>query len=210
MIRTLIADDHALVRQGLKQIISTTQDIKVTGEAKNGQEVLSHVMQEDLDVVVLDIKMPGRDGVDVLKQIKAQKPKLPALILSMHPEEEYALRVLKAGASGYLTKDSDPEDMLKAIRVAAQGRKYVSPALAEKLASGVTSDSDRQPHELLSDREYQVMGMIARGKTATEIAEELSLSVKTISTYRARILEKLNLKNNAELTHYVLSRNLLE
>jgi DNA-binding NarL/FixJ family response regulator len=210
MIRTLIADDHALVRQGLKQIISTTQDIKVTGEAKNGQEVLSHVMQEDLDVVVLDIKMPGRDGVDVLKQIKAQKPKLPVLILSMHPEEEYALRVLKAGASGYLTKDSDPEDMLKAIRVAAQGRKYVSPALAEKLASGVTSDSDRQPHELLSDREYQVMGMIARGKTATEIAEELSLSVKTISTYRARILEKLNLKNNAELTHYVLSRNLLE
>ena len=210
MIRTLIADDHAVVRQGLKQIISTTQDIKVTGEAKNGQEVLSHVMKEDLDVVVLDIKMPGRDGVDVLKQIKAQKPKLPVLILSMHPEEEYALRVLKAGASGYLTKDSDPEDMLKAIRVAAQGRKYVSPALAEKLAGGVTSDSDRQPHELLSDREYQVMGMIAKGKTATEIAEELALSVKTISTYRARILEKLNLKNNAELTHYVLSRNLLE
>jgi DNA-binding NarL/FixJ family response regulator len=210
MIRILIADDHAVVRQGLKQIISTTKDIKVTAEATNGQEVLERVWKENFDVVMLDITMPGRDGVDVLRQIKAQKPKLPVLVLSMHPEEQYAVRVLKAGASGYLTKETDPEEMLKAVRVAAQGRKYVTPALAERLAYDVSSDSDKQPHELLSDREYQVMSMLAKGKTATEIADELALSIKTVSTYRTRILEKLNLKNNAELTHYVLSRNLIE
>jgi DNA-binding NarL/FixJ family response regulator len=210
MIRVLIADDHAVVRQGVKQIISTTKDIRVTAEATNGQEVLDRVWKENFDVVVLDLKMPGRDGVDILKQIKTQKPKLPVLVLSMHPEEQYAVRVLKAGASGYLTKESDPEEMLKAIRVAAQGRKYVTPALAEQLANGVSLDSDKAPHDLLSDREYQVMCMIAQGKTATRIAEELSLSVKTISTYRTRILEKLHLENNAELTHYVLSRNLIE
>jgi two-component system, NarL family, invasion response regulator UvrY len=210
MIRVLIADDHAVVRQGLKQIISTTKDIKVTAEAANGQEVLDRIWKENFDVIVLDIKMPGRDGVDVLKQIKTHKPKLPVLVFSMHPEEQYAVRVLKAGASGYLTKDADPEEMLKAIRVAAQGRKYVTPTLAEQLANGVSLDSDKPPHEALSDREYQVMRMIAGGKTVTEIAEELALSVKTVSSYRTRLLAKLQLKNNAELTHYVLSRNLIE
>jgi two-component system, NarL family, invasion response regulator UvrY len=210
MIRVLIADDHAVVRQGVKQIISTTKDIEVAAEAANGQEVLDRIWKENFDVIVLDIKMPGRDGVDVLKQIKAWKPKLPVLVLSMHPEEQYAVRVLKAGASGYVTKETDPEEMLRAIRVAAQGRKYVTPALAEQLANGISLDSDRPPHEALSDREYQVMCMIARGKTATEIAEELALSVKTVSSYRTRLLAKLHLKNNAELTHYVLTRNLLE
>ncbi|MEW6001110.1 MAG: response regulator transcription factor [Nitrospirota bacterium] len=210
MTKVLIADDHTIVREGLKQILAETPDIVVTGEASNGQEVLNKVWKNDYDLILLDISMPGRSGLDILKELRSQRPKLPVLILSMHPEEQYAVRVLKSGAAGYLTKESAPEELVKAIRKVVRGGKYVSPNLAMKLASELKIDVERPPHESLSDREYQVMCMIASGKTVKEIAEELSLSVKTISTYRARILEKMKLKNNAELTHYAIQHKLVD
>jgi len=210
MLRVLIADDHAVVRAGLKQIISDTKDMVVAAEASNGQEVLECVWRDDFDVIVLDIKMPGRNGLDVLRQLKTERPKLPVLILSMHPEEQYAVRVLKAGASGYLTKESAPEELLTAIRRVSRSRKHVSASLAERLAFALEIDSEKPLHETLSDREYQVMCMIAKGKTVTQIADELSLSVKTISTYRSRILEKMNMKNNSELTHYAIKHGLVD
>ena len=210
MIKILIADDHAIVREGLKQILSESPDLVVVAEASSGQEVLEKISKNDLDLVVLDIAMPGRGGLDILKEIKTQKPRLPVLMLSMYPEEQYAIRVLKSGASGYLTKESAPSELVMAIRQISQGKKYISPSLAEKLAIDLEVSPDKLPHEILSDREYQVMCMIASGKTLKEIADGLSLSIKTISTYRSRILEKMNMKTNAELTHYAIKNNLVD
>ncbi|MGE5893339.1 MAG: response regulator [bacterium] len=210
MINILIADDHSIVREGLKQILAGIPDMIVTGEASNAQEVLDKVRKDSFNVVVLDIAMPGRSGLDILKEIKNEDPRLPVLILSMYPEEQYAIRVLRAGASGYMTKESAPDALMDAIRKVAQGKKYVSPSLAEKLALNLGIDNEKPLHETLSDREYEVMRMIASGRTVSEIADELSLSVKTISTYRTRILEKMNMKNNAELTHYAIQNRLID
>jgi two-component system invasion response regulator UvrY len=210
MIKILIADDHAIVREGLKQILAETLDMVVADEATTGNEVLEKVLENEYDVVILDISMPGRDGVDILKQLKGHNPRLPILVLSMHSEDQYAVRVLKAGAAGYMTKESAPEDLITAIRRIATGRKYISSSLAEKLAFDLERDSKKPSHETLSDREYQVMCMIASGKRAQEIAEELCLSVKTVSTYRARILEKMKMKNNAELMRYAIRYGLVD
>jgi DNA-binding NarL/FixJ family response regulator len=210
MIKILIADDHAIVRRGLKQILAETPDMVVAGEAHNGQELLEKARSDQWDVVVLDISMPGRGGLDILKQLKSERPKLPVLMLTIHPEDQYAVRVLRAGASGYLTKESAPDHLVEAIRKVARGGKYVSAHLAEKLVFNLESISEKPPHETLSDREFQVLRLIASGKTVKEIGEELSLSVKTISTYRSRILEKMKMKNNAELTHYAIQQKLVE
>lgn len=210
MMKILIADDHAVVREGLKQIISETTDILVVDEANNGQEVLNKVSEHQYDIVLLDITMPGRSGLDILKQIKSNNPKLPVLILSVHPEEQYAVRTLKAGASGYLTKGSAPDELIEAIRKISQGRKYISPSLAERLAIDLDIGYDKPVHEMLSDREFQVMCKIASGMTVKEIADELSLSVQTISTYRSRILGKMRMKNSAELIHYALKQGLVD
>ena len=210
MIKILIADDHAIVREGLKRIVAETADMVVADEATNGHEVLDKVSNNEYNVVILDISMPGRGGVDILKQLKGQRPHLPILILSMHPEEQYAVRVLKAGAAGYLTKESAPDELITAIKRVSSGRKYVSSSLAEKLAFDLERDTELPYHETLSDREYQVLCMIASGKRAQEIAEELCLSVKTVSTYRSRILEKMKMKNNAELMRYAIKHGLVE
>ena len=209
MIKVLIADDHPIVRQGLRQILKETSDIAVAGEAGNGPDTLSAVSKTDYDVVLLDLSMPGRSGLDILQQLKIEKPALRVLILSTYPEEQYAVRALKDGASGYLTKSSAPDELVTAIRKVARGGKYVSATLAEKLAFDLSVDSQKPLHETLSDREYQVMCMIASGKMAKEIAGELSLSVKTISTYRTRILEKMQMKNNAEITLYAIKQGLV-
>ncbi len=209
MIRIIIADDHAIVRAGLKQILSENPDMSVVGESSDGQDLLEKVRENDYDVVLIDISMPGRNGLEILKQLKIEKPELPVLVLSMHPEEQYAIRTLKAGASGYLTKETASDKLVEAIRRVAQGKKYVSPSLAEKLADSIRDDTVSMPHESLTDREYQVLCMISSGKSVSDIAKELFLSVKTVSTYRTRILEKMNMKNNAELTHYALKNNLL-
>ncbi len=210
MIKILIADDHAIVRRGLKQILTETPDMIVAGEAYNGQDLLEKMRSDQWDVVVLDISMPGRGGLDILKQLKSERPKLPVLMLTIHPEDQYAVRVLRAGASGYLTKESAPDHLVEAIRKVARGGKYISPHLAERLAFSLESISERPPHEMLSDREFQVLRLIASGKTVKEVGEELSLSVKTISTYRTRILEKMRMKNNAELTHYAIQQKLVD
>ncbi len=210
MINILIADDHAIVRQGLRQIIAEQKDLQVSAEAKTGAEVLDLLRTTRCDIIVMDISMPGRGGLDVLKEIRARYPKLPVLVLSMHPEDQYALRALRAGAAGYITKDSAPEELISAIRKVLTGKKYVSPSLAERLADEVgAAVPGRLLHESLSDRELQVLCLIASGKSVSDIAQELSLSVKTISTYRARILEKMNMKNNAELTHYAIAHKLV-
>ncbi|HAM53575.1 MAG TPA: DNA-binding response regulator [Nitrospiraceae bacterium] len=210
MIKILIADDHSIVRAGLKQILAGTPDMIVSGEAATAEEVLNKISKDDYDVVVLDIGMPGKSGLDTLKELKCERPKLPVLILSMYPEEQYAVRVLRAGASGYMTKESAPDDLVGAIRRVAHGKKYISPFLADRLATSLAIDTDKPLHESLSDREYQVMCLIASGKTVSDIAAKLSLSVKTISTYRTRILEKMGKKNNAELTHYAIQNRLIE
>jgi two-component system invasion response regulator UvrY len=210
MIRVLIADDHAVVRQGLKQIIRDAADMLVVAEAANGPETLEKARTEEADVLVMDISMPGRSGFDILKDLRLERPKLPVLVLSMHAEEQFAVRLLRSGAAGYLNKESAPEELVKAIRKVVAGGKYVSPTLAEKLAFEIDSDSEKLLHETLSDREFQVMRMMASGKTVKEIADELSLSVKTISTYRSRILEKMNLRTNAELIHYAIQNMLIE
>ena len=208
MIRILIADDHPVVRRGLKQIVAEIPGMADADEAADGWEALSKVRAGDYDVVLLDITMPGKDGIDVLTQLKYEKPRLPILVLSMHPEEQFAVRALRAGASGYLTKESAPDELVTAIQKVLSGGKYVSPSLAEELAS-VIQQSEKLPHKSLSNREYQVMCLFASGKTATEIAKGLSLSVKTISTYRSRILEKMGMKNNAELIHYAVKNHLI-
>lgn len=210
MIRIVIADDHPIVRAGLKQILSDASDIEVAAEAGDGHELLKLIRKEEIGVVLLDITMPGFAGIDALKQIKTEKPDLPILVLSMHPEDQYGIRVLKAGAAGYLMKSAAPDQLVEAIRKVCRGGRYVSPALAEKMAFGLQAGNSGLPHEALSDREYQVLCMIASGKTVREIAAELALSEKTVSTYRARILEKMNMKSNAELTHYAIKLNLVD
>jgi two-component system invasion response regulator UvrY len=209
MIRLLVADDHTIVRRGLEQIIAGTSDIVVADEARNGQEVLEKISRNSYDLVLLDISMPGRDGLEILKELKGLKPKQAVLMLSMYPEEQYAVRALRSGAAGYLTKESAPDELIAAIRKVFSGGKYVSSALAERLAAKIGAESDRPLHELLSDREYQIMCMIASGRTPTDIAGHLSLSVKTISTYRTRILAKMHMKSNAEITRYALQNNLV-
>jgi DNA-binding NarL/FixJ family response regulator len=210
MIKVVVVDDHAVVREGLKRIISENPGMAVTGEAGDGHEALRIIKAEPCDVVLLDITMPNKSGLDVLKELHAESPRLPVLVLSMHSEDQYAVRVLRAGAAGYLTKESAPAKLVQAIRKVVRGGKYVSPTLAEKLVFNLESNSQRQPHEILSDREYQVLCLIASGKTVTQVADELALSVKTISTYRVRLLEKLNMKNNAELTRYAIKEGLVD
>ncbi|WP_334188513.1 response regulator transcription factor [Noviherbaspirillum sp.] len=208
-IKILIADDHAIVREGLKQILADTRDIVVTGHAENGAEAVK-LARKGADVLLLDISMPDRSGIEVLKQVKKETPKLAVLMLSMHREDQYAIRALKAGASGYLNKQSAPDQLVDAIRQVAAGRKYISAALAQELANQIGEDREVPAHETLSDREYQTLVMIASGKAVSDIAEELSLSVKTISMYRSRLLQKMKLRHNAELTHYAIKNHLVE
>ena len=210
MIKILIADDHAIVREGLKQILAETSDMVVGGEATNGQEVLEHVRREDWDLVLLDLAMPGKDGLETLKELKLEKPKLPVLVLSIYPEEQYAVRLLKAGAAGYLTKESAPEELIAAIRKVSQKGKYISSSLAEKLAFYLEAGAEKPLQEMLSDREYKVMLMIASGKTVKEIAYEMFLSIKTVSTYRVRALNKMGMNNNAEFTYYAVKHGLVD
>jgi DNA-binding NarL/FixJ family response regulator len=210
MIRVLIADDHAIVRKGLVEIIRESSETIMVDEASNGIEALDKTAKNDYDLVLLDISMPGKGGLEVLQELKEHSPGLPVLMLSMHPEEQYALRALRDGASGYLTKESAADEMLDAIRKVLSGGKYISSSLAEKLAFGLIDGSKKPVHETLSNREYQVMRMIGRGKTTREMANEMSLSVKTISTFRSRILRKMRMKSNAELTHYVIQNNLMD
>jgi DNA-binding NarL/FixJ family response regulator len=209
MIKVLVVDDHPIVRHGLKQILAEEPDMEVSVEATNAAELMQQVQDKQWDVIVLDITLPDRSGIEVLKDVKAIYPELPVLILSMHPEDQYATRVLKAGAAGYVTKKSAGDELVTAIRKAVGGGRYISPSLAEKLAMEVGADQDKLPHDRLSDREFQVMCLLASGKRLVEIADELSLSVKTISTYRGRILGKMGVKSNAELTIYCMEHDLL-
>jgi two-component system invasion response regulator UvrY len=210
MIRVLVADDHAVVRRGVVQILDEAPDMVAAGEASTGRQVLNEIQEHDFDVLVLDIAMPEGSGLEVLNQLQTLKPNLRVLILSMYPEKQYAVRALKAGAAGYLTKESAPGELLTAIRRVAQGGKYISQSLAEELAAGLVGEAEMPPSERLSDREYQVVRLLAQGKTVTEIATELALSIKTISTYRARVLEKLNLRNTAEIIRYAFEHGIAE
>src|SRR5512135_1245761 len=210
MLRILIADDHEIVRKGLVKVLEEAlQPIKVD-EASNGQEAVSKVLKSEYGLVVLDLKMPGKSGLDVLKEIKQHRPKLPVLVLSMHPEEQFAVRAIRAGAAGYLTKECAGDELVLAIRKALKGERYISGTLAEILAGELDIDSGKPLHEVLSDREYQVMLMVASGKPVGAIAKELCLSVKTISSYRTNILLKTRMKNNAEITHYAIQNKLVE
>jgi DNA-binding NarL/FixJ family response regulator len=210
MKRVLIVDDHEVVRDGLKQILGEHFGLAVFGEASNAPDALRLAREPDWDVVVLDLSLGGRSGLEVLKEMKHLRPKLPVLILTMHSEEQYARRAFRAGANGYVTKDSAREELVKAINKVIEGGRYVSPALAERLVVDIVRGTDRPPHEALSDREFEVMRLIASGKTVGEIAEILSLSDKTISTYRARLLDKMGMKTNAELTHYAIQNKLVD
>jgi len=210
MLNIFIADDHEIVRRGLKQIVVDSPEMKVAGEAKTGEETLESIREDGkYDVLVLDISLPGKNGVETLKDIRSFNQSLPILMLSIHPESQYAIRTLKAGANGYLTKSSAPEELVSAIKKVASGRKYVSPELAERLAGYATQDIEKQPHELLSDREFQVLKMMASGKTLTQIGEELGLSPKTVSTYKRRIVKKMQMDTNAELTQYAIHNDLV-
>jgi len=209
-MKVLIADDHAVVRRGLRQILEAEPDLEVAGEATSGAEVMEALRMQRYDVAVLDITMPGRGGLEVLHDIRQNFPELRVLILSMHPEERYAMRVLKAGAAGYLTKESAADELITALRKVAAGGKYVSPTLAERLADEIGVGIDQPLHERLSDREHQILCMIASGMTVTGIASELHLGTNTVSTYRARLLGKLKLANNAEITHYAIRNRLVE
>jgi DNA-binding NarL/FixJ family response regulator len=210
MIRILIADDHAIVRHGLKQIIEESGEMRVVAEAGSGSEALRKIREIACDVVVLDISMPDMSGIDVLKQIHAERPQLPILILSIYPEDQYAMRLIKAGAAGYMTKESAPAEVVRALFRVAGGKKYISPAVAEILANDLGTDEEKLPHQMLSDREYQIFLLLASAKTVSEIADDLALSVKTISTYRSRVLEKMHLNNNAELMRYAIDHHLAQ
>ena len=210
MIRVFITDDHAIVRQGLKQILADTRDIAFAGEADTGAAALQGVKTTACDVLLLDISLPDRNGIEVLKQIKREHPKLPVLMLSMHMEREFAIRALKAGAAGYLTKQSAPMQLVAAIRHVSAGRKYLTPSIAEEVANALSGKDEQSPHETLSDREYQTLCLIASGKSLSDIASELVISPKTVSVYRARVLEKLSLKNNADIARYAIRNQLVE
>jgi len=210
MIRILIADDHAIVRAGLKQFIAEEQDMTVAGEATTGAEAVAFVRASDCDVVLLDIAMPDTNGVDTLRQLKQIKPGLPVLILSGYPEKQYALNLLRTGASGYINKETASEQIVAAIRAVTQGRKYVSPAVAEVLVDDLGGDPNQPPHASLSEREFQIFCKLAAGKPVSKIADELFLSVKTVSTYRARILQKMDMKTNADLTYYAIKNQLIQ
>lgn len=210
MIRVLIADDHAIVRKGMRQIVADHPEIQIIGEADDYPAISKAVRTMEFEVMLLDISMPSKNGLEVLKLVKQQKPQIAVLMLSMHPQDQYAVRALKAGASGYLTKDSAPERLVEAITAVAKGRKYITPELAEELANAVTHDTDKPPHEFLSDREFQTIRLIASGKKLSEIADEMALSPKTVSVYRARVLEKMKMKTNAELASYAVKHGLIE
>jgi DNA-binding NarL/FixJ family response regulator len=210
MIRLVIVDDHAIVRSGLRQIAQSETDIEVVGEAADSGELLDVLRKQESDVVLMDISMPGKNGLEALKLVKERWPATAVLMLSMYPEDQYAVRSVKAGASGYLHKNSPPETVIQAIRTVSKGKKFITPELAEQLATHIGQDADQPLHERLSDREFQTMSMIASGHTLSQIAEQMSLSPKTVSVYRARLLEKMRLKNNAELTHYALKHKLVE
>lgn len=210
-INVLIADDHAIVREGLKQILADTKDIVVAGDAENGLGAIALARENThCQVMLLDISMPDRNGIDILKQLRREIPKLAILMLSMHREDQYAIRALKTGAAGYLNKQSAPAELVDAIRQVASGKKYISAALAQELANHINEDHEGALHHKLSDREYQTMTMIASGKTVSDIANELALSVKTISMYRARMLQKMKLRHNAEITHYAIKNKLVD
>jgi DNA-binding NarL/FixJ family response regulator len=210
VIKVLVADDHVIVRRGLRQILAETPDIVVAGEAETPQEVMQLVLREPWSVVLLDIKLRGGSGLELLGWLRRERPQLPALILTTYPEDQYAVRVIRAGAAGFLTKESAPELLIEAVRKVASGGRYVSAELAEALASLLAGESAGAPHERLSDREFEVLKMLAVGKTVSEVADELSLSVKTISTHRTRILKKMNMRTNAELTSYAVRGGLVE
>jgi DNA-binding NarL/FixJ family response regulator len=210
MIRIAIVDDHAIVRAGLRQYLQEQVDLRVTGEASNGREVLDLLRQGEVDVIVMDLSMPEFGGVDALAAIKARAPDMPVLILSGFPEAHYATTLLRQGASGYLNKECEPEEIIKAIRVVFRGRKYITPAVAEMLADGLGSDPDKAPHDQLSERELQVFLRLAKGETVGTIADSMSLSVKTVSTYRTRVMEKMHLASNSDLTYYALKNGLIQ
>jgi DNA-binding NarL/FixJ family response regulator len=210
VIRALIADDHAVLRRGLADVLSEERDIVVRGEAGSCREVLAKLRQGEWDVVVLDLNFPDGNGLDLLREIKRERPKLPILILTIASEDQFAVRALRSGASGYLTKESAPEELVQAVRKVVAGGRYVSPKLAERLAVMIDRDAEQPPHDQLSEREFQVFRLIASGRAVSQVAEELHLSVKTVSTYRARVLEKMNLRTNAELTVYAVRNHLVE
>lgn len=210
MIRILIADDHRIVREGLKQVLSEESSFTIAGEAANGLEVLKQIREQEFDVLLMDMSMPGRSGVELIKQVKSEKPKLAILVLSMHKEEQYAVRAMKAGAFGYLTKESAPDQLISAIFKVARGGIFLSTSAAERMAIELYGNHDAIPHTLLSDREYQVFRMIALGIPINRIADELSLSVKTVSTHKTRILQKMRMNNAAELIHYAIRHQLLD
>ncbi len=209
MIKVLIVDDHQIVREGLKQILSETSDIKVLGEGEKGYDALKKLEEREYDVVILDISLPDENGLEILKKIKSQSAHTAVLILSIYSEDQYAIRALRAGAAGYLSKESASDELIEAIRKISRGRKYIPPRLAEKLAIELEFDSSQKPHEKLSDREFQVLCLLASGKTVTDISQELFLSDKTVSTYRTRILQKMNMKNNAQLIRYAIQHKLV-
>ena len=211
VIEVLVVDDHALIRRGMRQILDDTSDIRVTGEAEDGMQAIYMVQKNNYDVVLLDISMPDKHGIDVLKQIKLNRPQLPVLILSMHPEDQYAMRSLKAGAAGYINKQSAPVQLVTAIRLVASGRKFISGVVAEQLANDLAQPGKQEvSHQILSNREYQTLCLIASGKSLSEMAEIMSLSAKTVSVYRSRMLEKMDFHNNADAIRYALNNHLVE
>ena len=210
MIRIVIADDHTIVREGLKQILSAAGDLAVIGEAQNGREVLERVRGLDFEVLLLDMSMPGKSGIELIKQVRAEKPKLRILVLSMHEEEQYAVRAIKAGAAGYLTKDSASAQLVSAIRKVAGGGAFITDSVAQQLALGAMPQTEGPPHGALSDREFQVFRELVSGKAVTDIAAELNLSVKTVSTHKARIMQKMNMSNPAELIRYAIHHRLVD
>jgi two-component system, NarL family, invasion response regulator UvrY len=210
MINVLIADDHVIVRKGMLQVLSSHTDIQVTDEVGTGQEAIDKIRKNKYDVVILDISLPGKSGLEVLKQVKSEYPSLPVLILSMYPEDHYAVRVLKAGGAGYITKENASADLANAIRTVVSGKKYITPSLAEKLAEEMSPNNIRLPHAMLTDREFNILCLIAKGRSSSQIADEFSLSVKTIATYRSRLLQKMGMKSNSELTFYAAQHRLVE
>jgi len=210
MIRIVVADDHTIVREGLKQVLSAASDLSIVGEAQNGHEVLQRVRELEFDVLLLDMSMPGKSGIELIKQVRAEKPKLRVLVLSMHQEQQYAVRAIKAGASGYLTKESASARLVSAIRKVAGGGAFITEAVAEQLALGAMPQADGPPHSALSDREFQVFRLLVSGKAVSSIADELNLSVKTVSTHKARIMQKMNMSNPTELIRYAIQHRLID